>query len=115
MAVCTRAKLLRRSRYFLCKCLNGSMILPIEFESSRVENVTAKLQLVGHLRRVYYTVKKNEGKVINPIGNICKNMMQNLNRDVHYQSFFRMAPRQTNKQIENKTDVKYQTLELILH
>ena len=57
MAVCTRAKLLRRSRYFLCKCLNGSMILPIEFESSRLENVTAhtvKLQRVRCLRRVYY-------------------------------------------------------------
>ena len=89
MAVCTRAKLLRRSRYFLCKCLNGSMILPIEFEASRVESVTAKLQLVGHLRRVYYTVKNLEVRfTCNPIGNICKNMMQNLDRDVHYQSFF---------------------------
>jgi hypothetical protein len=33
----------------------------------------------------------------------------------HYQSFFRVAPRQTNKQNENRTAVKYQTLELILH
>lgn len=89
MAVCTRAKLLRRSRYFLCKCLNGSMILPIEFESSRVENVTThsvKLQTVGRLRRVYYTVKISEGEV-NPVGNICKKIMQNLSRDVHYLSF----------------------------
>ena len=90
MAVCTRAKLLRRSRYFLCKCLNGSMILPIEFESSSVENVTAhtvKLQTVQRLCRGYNIAKISGGEV-NPVGSICKNMMQNLNRDVHYQSFF---------------------------
>ena len=66
------------------------MILPIEFESSRMENVTAhtvKLQTVGRLRRVYYSVKISGGEV-NPVGNICKIMMQNLNRDVHYQSSF---------------------------
>ena len=36
--------------------------------------------------RVLYC-KKCGGKV-NPIGNICRNMMQNLNWGVHYQSFF---------------------------
>ena len=49
------------------------MILPIEFELSRVENVTAytvKLQTVGHLRRVYNSVKISGGEV-NPVGNIC--------------------------------------------
>ena len=82
MAVCTRAKLLRRSRYFLCKCLNGSMILPIEFELSWLENVTSytvKLQTVGRLRRVYYTAKISEGEV-NPVGNICKNMTWHLDK-----------------------------------
>ena len=66
------------------------MILPIEFDSSRVENVTAhtvKLQTVGRLRRFYYSVKISGGEV-NPVGNVCKNIMQNLNRDVHYQSPF---------------------------
>ena len=35
-----------------------------------------------------------------------------MSRDVHYQSFVQ-GGRQTNKQNENRTDVKYQTLQLI--
>ena len=50
------------------------MILPIEFESFMVENVTAhivKLQTLRRLRRVYHTVKIS-GDGINPAGIFAK-------------------------------------------